>query len=96
MSLKIFSKNLKYLRKKKNMKGTEVVEAVNKMLRMKFKVSDDKLINRQRYGAYEEGRCYCPAYLLPIFCKILDVKDSLLLFTTDIEQADINETSQKP
>jgi transcriptional regulator with XRE-family HTH domain len=90
MSLLIFSKNLKYLRKKRGMKGTQLMRKLNTLVKKEFDVWDDKIINRKRYGAYEEGRAYPPAYLLPIFYRLLRVKqkDTLLMFTTDLETRD--------
>lgn len=90
MSLELFSKNLKYLRHKNGLKGTQFVKAVNKLLKKEFKVSDDKLINRKRLGAYEEGRSYCPAYVLPVMCRVLKHRDTLSIFTIDLEQHDKN------
>lgn len=82
MSLDKFSKNLKYLRKKRRLTGSQLVRKINEEIRSRFQQeADDKLITRSRLGAYEEGRSYCPAYLLPIFCKILRHKDAISLFT---------------
>lgn len=69
------------------------MQAVNKIIRQEFKVHDDKLINRKRLGSYEEGRAYCPAYLLPVICKVLGHKDALSLFTIDLGEKQNISTS---
>lgn len=86
----IWAKNISYLRRKRKMTGEKLVKKVNHLISKEFDSPEDKFINRKRLGAYEEGRAYFPAYLLPIFCKVLKVRDSLSIFRDDIENLEKN------
>lgn len=94
MSQKLFAKNISYLRRKRKLTGEKLVKKVNVFIEKEFDSPHDKFINRKRLGAYEEGRAYFPAYLLPIFCKVLKVRNSLSLFRDDIENLEKTTVKQ--
>jgi transcriptional regulator with XRE-family HTH domain len=78
MSLEIFSKNLRYLREKQGLSGSQVSRKMSQLA--------CEEIGRGRYGAWEEARAYCPTYLLPYLCASLKHKDAVSLLTIDLEE----------
>jgi transcriptional regulator with XRE-family HTH domain len=77
MSLELFAKNLRYKRKQTGLKGSELMR--------KVEILSGEKITRGRYGAWEEGRAYCPTPLLPYLCRALKVKDVIAFLTEDLQ-----------
>lgn len=86
MSIQLFAKNLRYLREKQNLTGSQVARKMSQLA--------DEEITRGRYGAWEEGRAYCPTQLLPFLCAAIRHKDIVALLTVDIE--DQEKKKSKP